>query len=172
MNFSILETIRDLLAPQHKVSCSWLLWHRLVSALRERGRGESRESGAFFLGYERHGRLRIVDFILYDDLDPHCLETGIVRFNGKYFGDLWAVCKRRKLSVVADIHVHPGSSQQSESDRQHPMISCPGHVAFIIPRFAHRPVLVAQLGIYLYQGQKQWVSIPADQRLSFMHIGL
>lgn len=52
------------------------------------------------------------------------------------------------------------------------MISCAGHIALIIPRFARPPVLVSQLGIYLYQGQKQWTTIPANERLSFMHIGL
>jgi len=172
MNFSILAIIRDLLAPQHEVSCSWLLWQKLLKDLRMRGRGRSRESGAFLLGYRYAGRIRIVDFVLYDDLDPNCLETGIVRFDGRYFGALWKICKDRKLSVVADIHVHPGSSQQSESDRQNPMISSAGHIAFIIPRFVNPPVRISQLGIYRYQGGKRWLSVPEHQRLSFLHIGL
>ena len=117
MNFSIAAIIRRLLAPRHELSCSWFLWHRLVAGLRERGRSCSRESGAFLLGYRRDGRARIVDFILYDDLDPHALDTGIVRFDGRHFGALWDICKQRGLSVIADVHVHPGASGQSDSDR-------------------------------------------------------
>jgi hypothetical protein len=82
MNFSIAEITRRLLAPRHELSCSWWLWRRLLAGLRVRGRG-IRESGAFLLGgRDAAGRRRIVDFLLYDDLDPHALDTGIVRLDG------------------------------------------------------------------------------------------
>ena len=113
MNFFIAETIARLCAPRHKVACSWLLWHRLLSGLRKRGRHYSRESGAFLLGHRREGRVRVLQFVLYDDLDPECLDTGIVRFDGRHFGKLWDLCTQRGLTVVADVHTHPGSSHQS-----------------------------------------------------------
>ena len=134
MSFSIAATISRWLAPQRELSCSWLLWRRLTASLRERGQNASRESGAFFLGYhEPGGAARIVDFVLYDDLDPHSLDTGIIRFDGKYFGTLWAICRERNLTVVADVHVHPGGSGQSQSDRAYPMVSQAGHLALILP---------------------------------------
>lgn len=132
MNFSIAGTMRRLFAPRHELSCSWFLWRRLLARLRERGRNRSRESGAFLLGQRHCGRAQIVDFVLYDDLDPHCLDSGIVRFDGRYFSELWALCKARGLTVVADVHVHPGGSGQSDSDRAHPMISRAGHIALIL----------------------------------------
>ncbi len=171
MNFSIAEIMRRLLAPRHELSCPWFLWRRLTAELRERGRGEHRESGAFLLGYRRDGRARIVDFVLYDDLDPHALDTGIVRFDGRYFGDLWDICKRRSLSVIADVHVHPGNSGQSDSDREHPMISRAGHVALILPDFARLPVRTERIGIYRYLGGKRWLTVPAAERRAFLHIG-
>lgn len=172
MNFSIRATTCRLFAPQHKVSCSWLLWQALCHRLRLRGRQRTRESGAFLLGYERENRKRIVDFILYDDLDPHSLDTGIVHFNGRYFGDLWKLCEARGLSVVADIHVHPGSAQQSVSDRAHPMISQAGHVAMILPDFAKPPMRRRNIGIYEYIGRKQWRTIAPEDRAQYFHIGL
>ena len=129
MNFFNLATMRRLFAPRHELSCSWLLWLRLRDKLRERGRRCSRESGAFLLGRREDDRARVVDFVLYDDLDPHCLDSGIVRFNGRYFSELWAICKARSLSVVADIHVHPGGA---ETKRLRPR---PPHD---LPRRAHR----------------------------------
>ncbi len=172
MNYSILATIRRLLAPQHRLSCSWLLWLRLNSKLRQRGLNRTRESGAFLLGYVENSRARIVDFVLYDDLDPNCLNTGIVRFDGRYFGDLWALCKTRNISVVADIHVHPGGSGQSLSDQTNPMISRAGHLALILPRFAVPRVPRADIGIYKYLGAKKWRIVPGHQRAAFFHIGL
>ena len=171
MNFSIAETMSRILAPKHKLSCSWLLWRRLCRGLRERGHNRTRESGAFLIGYRQGKRARFVDFVLYDDLDPYCLDSGIVRFDGRYFGDMWAICKARGLTVVADVHVHPGSAGQSESDREHPMISCADHIALILPCFGVAPLPRREIGIYLYKGAKQWAAVPAPERRSFFHIG-
>lgn len=171
MNFFNLATMRRLLAPRHELSCSWLLWLRLRDKLRERGRRCSRESGAFLLGRREDGRARIVDFVLYDDLDPHCLDSGIVRFDGRYFSELWAVCKARNLSVVADIHVHPGGAGQSDSDRDHPMISRAGHIALILPRFATGRQPRRDIGMYRYLGGKRWATVPPAERGQFFHIG-
>ena len=62
MNFSIAEIIRRLFAPKHELSCSWFLWRRLLTCLRERGLNRSRESGAFLLGHLNGQRTRITDF--------------------------------------------------------------------------------------------------------------
>ena len=171
MNFSIVAIIRRRLAPRHELSCSWWLWWRLCRALRQRGRNATRESGAFLLGRQEGGRRRIVYFVLYDDLDPHCLDSGIVRFDGRHFGALWELCKARALSVVADIHVHPGGSGQSASDRDHPMISRAGHIALILPNFATSPQPRAGIGIYRYLGGKRWSAVPRNERPTFFHIG-
>ena len=172
MNFSIARIIRRLWSPQHELSCSWFLWQTLTAKLRERGRGASRESGAFLLGTRDAGRAHIVDFVLYDDLDPHALDTGIVRFDGRHFGKLWDICKGRGLSVVADVHVHPGGSYQSDSDQAHPMISRAGHIALILPDFAKAPVRTETIGIYRYLSGKQWQAIPPALRRNFLHIGV
>ena len=173
MSFSIAATINRLLAPRRELSCSWFLWRRLISALRERGRRESRESGAFLLGYvEPGGAARIADFVLYDDLDLHSLDTGIVRFDGKLFGKLWAICRERGLTVVADVHVHPGGSGQSSSDRAYPMIAQAGHIALILPDFARAPIQREEIGIYRYLGGGDWHIVRKSQRRSFFNIGL
>jgi proteasome lid subunit RPN8/RPN11 len=173
MSFSIAAIINRWRAPQRELSCSWLLWRRLTARLRERGRNASRESGAFLLGFrEPGGAARIVDFVLYDDLDPHSLDTGIISFDGKYFGKLWAICRERNLTVVADVHVHPGGSDQSQSDRAYPMVSQAGHLALILPNFARAPVPHDDIGIYRYLGGGDWHSVPRAHRRSFFNIGL
>jgi hypothetical protein len=172
MNFSIAEITRRLLAPRHELSCSWWLWRRLLKGLRVRGRG-IRESGAFLLGSrDATGRRRIVDYLLYDDLDPHALDTGIVRLDGRHFGKLWDLCKARGLTVVADVHTHPGGAQHSGSDRAHPIIARSGHLALIVPNFAAAPIHRETLGIYRYGGGGQWDTVPAARHREFFHIGL
>lgn len=172
MSFSIVATTRRLLAPHHRLSCSLWTWRRLFAGLRARGRGQ-RESGAFLLGRKcQDGRARIDSFILYDDLDPQVLDTGIIRFDGTHFGRLWELCRLSQSTVVADVHTHPEGAQQSYSDRSHPMISRPGHVALIVPRFAREACTAADIGIYRYLGAKRWRELARDERRRFFHIGL
>lgn len=164
--------MRRLIAPRHRLSFPPRLWERLLRHLRERGRNETRESGAFLVGTRLGDRARVLDFVLYDDLDPHCLDSGIVRFDGRYFDELWDLCSQRELAVVADVHVHPSGAGQSESDRAHPMISRSGHIAIIIPSFARKPVHRHDLGIYEYRGGKQWHVVAVRERERFLHIGV
>lgn len=170
MSFSIAGTTSRLFAPRHELSCSWLLWRRLLAALRARGEG-CHESGAFLLGRRAGGKARVVDFVPYDDLDPHCLDSGIVQFDGAYFGRLWEICRKRALTVVADVHTHPGGSGQSPSDRANPMIAQTGHLAFIVPNFAEGSPRRKSIGMYRYRGGHQWDVVPPDRRHVFLHIG-
>lgn len=172
MNFSIPEIISRLVAPRHKLSCSWWLWRRLTRELRLRGQG-TRESGAFLLGrVDASGRRRIVDYVLYDELDPEALSTGIVRLDGRHFGRLWGLCESLSLTVVADVHTHPGGVGQSQSDQDHPIIARADHIALIIPCFAEPPVTREKVGIYRYLGAKRWQGILSHERRAFFHIGL
>jgi len=172
MNFFKAAITQCLFAPRCELRCSSWVWRRLLTGLRQRGRVYTRESGAFLLGHRQNEFAQIVDFVLYDDLDPDCLNTGIVRFDGRYFGRLWEMCRQRSLAVVADVHTHPGPSDQSNSDRNHPMISRAGHIALIVPRFAATPVRRSEIGIYRYQGAKLWTAVPNKGRHNFFRIGL
>jgi proteasome lid subunit RPN8/RPN11 len=141
--------------PKASISISMLLWFQLLRELKSRGR-KQRESGAFLLG--KKGFRKICHFIPYDDLDPHCLDTGIIRFDGAGFVPLWAYCKEHRMEVLADVHTHPGTwTGQSELDRTHPMISIAGYTALIVPSFAqHTFKGLAGVGVYEYEGGHQW----------------
>ena len=170
MSFSIAKTFSHVSPPQPELSCSWWRWRQLRRALIERGQGCNRESGAFLLGKRHNGCARITFFVLYDDLDPHALDSGIVRFDGRYFAPLWELCRERDLVVVADVHVHPGRSDQSFSDQQHPMISQAGHLSLILPNFALGQQPRKEIGIYRYLGQKRWATIPRADRKRFFQL--
>jgi len=142
-------------APQPRLRIRAALWEELLQALRERG-GSVRESGAFLLGTGDGAERTASSFVLYDDLDPNCLNDGYVRFDGRYYGLLWGMCKRDAVSVVADVHTHPYGPGQSQTDKTHPMVSIPGHIALIMPNYAQGPVSAADIGIYVYRGRHRW----------------
>lgn len=135
-----------------------LLWFQLIRMLRHRGHNR-RESGAFLLA--RPDERKVRDFIPYDDLDPHALDKGYIRFEGKGFVPLWKTCSERKLRVIADVHTHPGRcTGLSDSDWDNPMISQAGHIALIVPRYAQKNTFdVKGVGAHLYLGDCDWHSM-------------
>jgi proteasome lid subunit RPN8/RPN11 len=171
MIYSIRASIREHVAPDHRLSCSSRLWRALLHELARRGGGH-RESGAFLLGKRLGDRSAARSFICYDDLDPHCLDNGIVVFDGNGYGPLWQHCRKAQLEVVADVHTHGGPARQSGADRDHPMIATPGHIALIVPGFAQRLVGARELGVYEYLGEHRWQSYYEKAAGRFFYIGL
>ena len=155
MAFSLTRTIRGLVAPSHRLSISFWLWRRILDELRRRG-GARRESGAFLLGSHCANRGRIVDVQYYDSLDPRCLDTGAVLFDGRRLADLFAYCAQHGLTVLADVHTHPGPGPAAQSyiDRENPMIRQVGHAAMIVPHLAMRGDV--GLGLFTYHGGGRW----------------
>ena len=171
MDYSIQATIRDLVAPKHQISCSSRLWRQGLTELRRRGKNRH-ESGAFLLGHQDGSKCRISKFIYYDDLDPHCFDTGIVVLDGSVFGKLWKICRDVDMKVIADVHTHPGIPLQSFTDRANPMIGVPGHIAIIIPDLARRIVGAEELGVYEYLGNHRWQEYLKKDAPRFFYIGM
>lgn len=145
------------------------IWRILLSELHRRTR-ECHESGAFLLGRVNNGDRIVEEIVYYDDLDPHAYRTGVVVMHASSFGVLWDHCKSRKLSVVADIHVHPKGAWQSLADRNNPMIALRGHLALILPYFARPPVRMQDVGFFEYLGSHRWRDLSGDRISRYLHI--
>lgn len=134
-------------------------WIRLILSLRRRGQ-RRRESGAFLLA--KKGSRKLVDFICYDDLDPHCLDEGYINFDCKFHVPLLKICRMRGLHVVADVHTHPGSwTGQSATDMNNPMFSIQGYTELILPRYGYCSIFsFSGVGAYRYEGGGTWFTYP------------
>lgn len=155
MGFSLQALWRALRGPEPRLACNSKIWRRGVGELRRRADAR-REAGAFLLGREREGPRRIELFLFYDDVDPHCFDNGIVQFNGALLGEVWRRCRAMGMTVLADVHVHPGHFGQSASDRANPIMPEAGHIALILPNFADGACLPGGIGLYEYLGGRRW----------------
>ena len=168
MEFSISTLGRIAFGPPPEIICADRTWRGGMAELRRRA-GGYRESGAFLLG-SKGSRRHIDEFIYYDDIDPHALDTGIVVIDGRKLGPLWAHCRATGRQVVADVHVHPGGCFQSASDKANPIIAEVGYIAIIIPDHATRSTRPGQIGVYQYLGSRRWRDRSAERR-SPLHLG-
>jgi proteasome lid subunit RPN8/RPN11 len=142
-----------------KLIMSEVFWHSLILSLKERGDGK-RESGAFILSDDIEAK----EFLLYDDLDPRCLETGAIHFKGSGYVKLWDYCLKAKLRVIADVHTHPYKwTDQSDIDQSNPMISQRGHIAMIVPFYAARKFQgLLGVGAFEYLGDHNWQRVNVE----------
>jgi proteasome lid subunit RPN8/RPN11 len=141
-------------------------WDAMLAELSRRGHGQI-ESGAFLLARRPGDSRRVTRVVYYDDLDPDCLVGGI-HFHGLAYGKLWALCRSDGLTVVGDVHTHPSACvQQSDIDKGSPMVAQEGHMAVIVPHFAHQPTDPAHVGVHVYDGQgwTTWTGRDAAARL-------
>ena len=143
--------------PRPRLRCNGEVWAAGTAELARRTRGRTQESGAYLMGEKcRDGSRRILEFVYYDDIDPRALETGEVTIRQTALPRLWQRCRERGLGVVADIHVHPGSCRQSQSDQANPVMPRAGHLAVILPDFASRHTEPGRIGIYEFCGEGRW----------------
>ncbi|CAO1655102.1 hypothetical protein [Parasphingorhabdus sp. NYA22] len=149
-------------SPDNRLRISWYKWWRLMRQLRLRGAG-IRESGAFLLGSRTVTGGWVTDFVFYDDIDPYALAQGHVHLAGAALNRVWDRCSATGLEVIADVHTHPGSSGQSLSDQNHPMIAIRGHTALIVPNFASSVLNLRGIGIYRHLGARKWISLPSPR---------
>lgn len=151
----IHRIIQAFAPPDHRLDCPPRLWRTLVAELERRG-GSRHEAGAFLLGTITGERRRASDIVYYDDLDARAYASGICVLDSNAFARLWAICRERGQTVVADVHTHPGAARQSHSDRTNPMIARTGHVAVILPDYARAPVDLSRIGVFEYRGAHSW----------------
>lgn len=167
MSFFSRGTMSRALRPSLAMDAA--LWDELLEKLRERG-GGVRESGAFILGVGDGARRAARRIVLYDDLDPNCLNEGYVHFDGRHYGRLWEICAEASLRVVADVHTHPYGPGQSHSDKTHPMVSIPGHIALIVPNYVQGEISAADVGVYVYRGRYQWTAFRGRRAAAVLDI--
>lgn len=170
MNFSIRKTIRALVAPHHRLRCPRRLWRSTLRELDRRG-ARRHEAGVFLLGREIDGQRIVEGTVFYDELDPHAYDSGVCVLEGDSFAKLWALCRERKLTVVADVHTHGCLATQSESDRTNPMVARAGHVAIIVPDFASNPGAMSTLGLYEYVGNHEWIDHSGKPAKRYFYVG-
>ncbi len=136
-----------------KFSISVFLWFKLIVGLRKRGEGTS-ESGGFLLG--KPGKRKVVKIVFYDQFDETVSDSGIIQFKGA--AAFFEYLANEKLDVLADIHSHPTTNtQQSDSDKRHPMIRLKGHIAIIAPNYAKDLFIFPKnCSVYKYLGNFDW----------------
>ena len=80
-------------------------------------------------------------------------------FDPVWIGELWIELSRRRRTVRAQVHSHPGSAYHSARDDQFPLIHTPGFVSIVIPNFASGPVSLSDAYVTERDSDGGWHSL-------------
>jgi proteasome lid subunit RPN8/RPN11 len=167
----IRRAISATVAPRARLRLSSGLFSRVVGEIHRRGE-EKRESGAFLLGSITPDGVRTIDEVVYyEDLDPYCTRTGAIALGPQAFAEAWRIASHRGRQVVADVHSHPGRSEQSWIDRSNPAVALAGHVALIVPEFGRHGATRLGLGVFEYLGGHRWRVVADSEKSQYLEIG-
>jgi proteasome lid subunit RPN8/RPN11 len=146
------------------------LYGRLIADLAKSGRGV-KEAGAFLLGQADNQARQVSSYLMYDVVATESSRKhAYVAFTAEEMARAWEHCYATGMQVVADVHTHPFGPQQSVTDRAHPIVSVPGHVALIVPFFALRDPQPVDLGVHIFSGDGCWLSIFNQAAHSAIHL--
>lgn len=132
------------------------LWQATWAGLRERG-GGVREAACVWLGTRSGTVEHAFDVVYLDDL-PGTTARRVQHRTSREGVDMLLACARdRKMSLVADIHTHPGRRVDlSEIDQAHPIEFRVGLLALVLPHFATTEPDITTIGLHEYAGDGRW----------------
>lgn len=145
------------------------MFDALVADLAAAGQGR-RESGAFLFGH-LEPRRRVVEYRMYCEIAPESARReSYVTLTGAELARAWDHARSTRLHVIADVHTHPEGPAQSRSDRAHPIVAVPGHVALIVPWFALKRPQPVDLGVHVFLGGGRWESCFESEAGQAVHL--
>ena len=64
---------------------------------------------------------------------------------------------QNKMTLIAQIHSHPGRAYHSDTDDAYPIITTVGGISIVIPDFGFKPISIDDWAVYRLNEQKQWI---------------
>jgi|SRR2546425_7233897 len=72
----------------------------------------------------------------------------------------WFRLARQERAIKAQLHTHPGCAFHSATDDQWPVVSQPGFVSIVFPRFALDPIKLEETWAGILQADGRWIEAP------------
>ena len=77
---------------------------------------------------------------------------------------------RQKLTLLAQIHSHPGRAYHSGTDDDNAVATATGCLSLVVPDFAARPFAVDTTAVYRLDPRGRWREVPSSRARSLIRI--
>jgi proteasome lid subunit RPN8/RPN11 len=137
--------------------------------MREKGKF-CLEGVALFLGKEQGDCFQVLE-VLIPKQEAYALEQGLLyAVGGEELHHLNVYLYENKLSLIAQIHSHPGKAYHSDTDDAFPIMTTVGGISIVVPNFASRPITVDSWAVYRLSKQNQWMELSEVEKNDLLTI--
>lgn len=141
------------------------------SFLRAAGKNKL-EAVALWAGVKK-GNEFAVHYSITPKQKSYSLESGLMyRVDGEELYNINVWLHQNKLTLIAQIHSHPGEAYHSETDDAFPIVTKDGSVSIVVPDFASRPFAKEDWAVYRLIPKRGWSPLSANEIESFIKVEL
>lgn len=130
-----------------------------------RAMGTSRLEGvALLAGYEDdHGNFQ-VEATIVPEQESKNMEDGLLySVSGDELHRINVWLYQNKLTLITQVHSHPGVAYHSDTDDAFPIVAFEGGVSIVIPDFGFGPASPTQWAVYRLQAEGNWVKLDQSE---------
>ncbi len=106
---------------------------------------------------------------LVDGMDHpnHRASLGGYEVESTWLTAYWFRLARERRAIRAQVHTHPGLAFHSSTDNHWPVVSQPGFISIVIPRFATGPVSLENAWVGFVEADGHWRGVPSETVIEF-----
>jgi hypothetical protein len=76
-----------------------------------------------------------------------------------------------QMTLIAQIHSHPGAAYHSETDDSYPIVTTVGALSLVVPDFARAPFELENCAVYRLFSGRGWVELSTTEAEQLIQIG-
>ncbi len=137
--------------------------------LRAVGRKEL-EGFALWVGRSTNGVFHVDQTIIPAQSGLRFVEGVCVRVDGDELFRINQHLYAHGLSLIAQLHSHPGEAYHSETDDTYPIATTVGALSLVVPDFAVRPFALSDCAVYRLSQGGEWAELESDAVQSLVHL--
>ncbi len=131
----------------------------VVTHLRLAGRG-GHEGLGLWVGRHEGARFQVTKAVVPRQIHRRTPDGVCVILAADALHELNVWLFKEKLSLIAQIHSHPGRAYHSSTDDAYAIATTIGCVSIVVPDFARDDFDVGRAATYRLDGQAHWVGVP------------
>jgi hypothetical protein len=133
--------------------------------------GEKRVEGvALFAGKENGNVFMIEETIIPEQKAMRLSEGLLYAVDGEELHRINVWLYENSMSLMVQIHSHPGEAYHSVTDDTYPIVATVGSVSIVVPDFASGPVEISFWKIYRLSQHNEWISLDENEKSRLLEI--
>lgn len=141
----------------------------VYSHLRRSGR-EGYEGLALWVGHQDGGRFQVTRAIVPEQIQRRTPDGVCVILASDALHKLNVLLYKEKLTLLAQIHSHPGRAYHSSTDDAYAVATTVGCLSIVVPNFGRQDFDPSQVATYRLSADARWVEVPGQQARQLIRV--